>query len=113
MLNIFIAGGFPMVFIFVFGAAAIALASSYALTLRQGRKSGARWTMLATLLATLAGVALDMAATCSHLTSAESVNVQALLTGIGESLSPAILGCTLLALGALITAVGSNRVKAA
>jgi hypothetical protein len=113
MQNIFLAGGFPMVFILVFGAAAIALASSYAFTLRQGRKSGALWTMLATLLATLAGVALDMAATCNHITSAASVNVQALLTGLGESLSPAILGCTLLAVAALITAIGVQRVKLA
>jgi hypothetical protein len=115
MLTLFREGGFPMWFILAFGLVTLGAAARYAAR-PDGRRLGfIRAMALATLFSTLNGVAADLAAV-GHNVSARynggygDLPVPAiLLQGFAESMSPAIVGLTMLSLVALIVAVGATR----
>lgn len=114
-------GGFPMVFILLFGLAGLGAAIRYAMVSRSG--SGDRWQALskslgrATLFSTLATLGADLGATFHALTGMRDPNLnirsadgpQMLLQGMSESMSPIIMGFALLALLHLFHAIGSFR----
>ena len=110
-------GGFPMVFILLFGLAGLGAAIRYA-TLPSDR-----WQVLctslgrATLFSTLATLGADLGATFHAMSGQRfpDINIkvpegpQMLLQGLGESMSPIIMGFALLALLHLFHAIGSFR----
>ncbi len=107
-------GGVPMWFILLFGMAA--LGSSFHFALRADKKTLGfiRGMSHATLWATLAATAADLGAVCTYLTRhyGEPSWTQALVEGLGESTSPAIMGFSLLALVSMLRAVGQRRLDA-
>lgn len=108
----FVGGGFPMVFITVFGAVALLGAVQFALQPRPGRIGPVIAYGAAVALAALAGVAVDLSMV-GRVASSEEVasdlRQRIVLAGISESLAPAILGFAILSVVALITAVGLRR----
>jgi len=114
MLTLFREGGFPMWFLLVFGALLLTSGARFALRpdaarLRLALALGAAtwFTMLTAIGAALATVghqAPDYLARHPQMTLAS-----VLLQGMAESLSPAILGCTVLTLAALFIALGCYR----
>jgi Na+/proline symporter len=72
------------------------------------------WMSAATLWATLAGVTSDVAATLYHTASVADADERGrlVLEGLAESMSPAIVGFALLALVAMLVAVGRRRFEA-
>src|SRR5688572_6809409 len=108
----FVGGGFPMVFIAVFGAVALAGAVRFALHPIPGRVAPVVAYGLAVAFAAVAGVAVDLSTVTRVVSSPdiapEMVSV-ILLVGISESMAPAILGFAILSVTALVTAVGLRR----
>ena len=108
----FVGGGFPMVFITVFGAVALLGAVRFALQPRSGRVAPVVAYGAAVALAALAGVAVDLSVVARVASSEEiasDLRARIVLAGVGESLAPAILGFSILAVVALVTAVGLRR----
>jgi hypothetical protein len=106
----FVAGGFPMVFIAVFGLLALAGAGRYAAV--GGPVAPVLAYAAAVGFASLAGVAVDVASTLRNVVPLEVEPEQMarmLLMGVGESLSPAIVGFAVLAVVSLLTAIGLRR----
>jgi hypothetical protein len=111
MITLVQAGGPSMAAILLFGLVTL-LASAHFAARPDGRREGfLAWMSAATLWATLAGVASDVAATLYHTTEVEDANrrAQLVLEGVAESMSPAIVGFAILALVAMLTAVGRRR----
>jgi hypothetical protein len=117
MIEMFQAGGFPMLFVLATGLAALVGA---ALHLRDGdprRLEGLRAWTRACLASVLAGTAADLAAVARNVPAhpewtAGGQFAEVVLTGIGESMSPAILGGALLSLAWMLAAVGVRRARA-
>lgn len=114
MVEFFQAGGFVMFFVLGFGALAIAAAVYFARSPDDRRLGLIRALSSATLFSLLAGVATDLATVFhnvpSHPEWLEGTSVEmVVMTGLAESLTPAILGFTLLSLASLVTAVGMRR----
>ncbi len=111
-MTLFLAGGFPMVFVLVFGAVAIASAVRFALAPAGGGAGAVAAYAAAVLCVSVAGAAYDLARVCRYV-QAQAPTGDELLTvlviGAGESLSPLILGASLVAVAALATAVGLRR----
>jgi uncharacterized membrane protein len=114
MLTLFQEGGFPMFFLLAFGLAALVLAARYALVPGRGRLRLTLGLSLATAFTTLTGAATAVSAV-GHQAPAyvarhpESSLAEVVLLGLGESMAPLILGCTVLSLVALIVSVGFYR----
>jgi hypothetical protein len=110
MMMLFRAGGFPMFFLVAFGLLALVAAAQFAARPAPGKDAVVAWLARATLWATLVGVVSDIAATCYHTSEIADANERARETtqGLAESMSPAILGFTMLALVALLAAVGQR-----
>ncbi|MBX3188427.1 MAG: hypothetical protein KF819_15525 [Labilithrix sp.] len=110
-------GVIPMMFILVFGA--VSLVSAFYFAVRAQRRSlGFLKSMSqATLYATLAATAADVGATLYTVQKVydepakfdNAPPVRILIEGLAESTSPAILGFPVLALTAMLTAVGRRR----
>jgi hypothetical protein len=118
-VSFFLAGGFPMVFVLVFGGVALASAGRFAM---QPVAGGARSIVAygaAVAFVSLAGLAVDLVAVAHHAVGdpelvAEAGGIGALaLLGLGEALSPVVLGFALLAVTSLLTAVGLRRLPEA
>jgi hypothetical protein len=118
-VSFFLAGGFPMVFVLVFGGVAIASAGRFAM---QPVAGGARSIVAygaAVAFTSIAGLAVDLAAVGYNVVehpewAAEAGGIGAVaLMGLGEALSPVILGFALLAVTSLLTAVGLRRLPEA
>ena len=111
-MTLFLAGGFPMVFVLVFGAVAIGSAARFALAPAGGGARAVAAYCVAVLCVAVAGAAFDLV-TVSRYVQANQPTGDELLTvlviGAGESLSPLILGCSMVAVAALATAVGVRR----
>jgi hypothetical protein len=106
----FVAGGFPMVFIAVFGLLALAGAGRFAAV--GGPVAPVLAYAAAVGFAALAGVAVDLAFTVRNVVALEVETEQMarmLLMGASESLAPAIMGFAVLAVVFLLTAVGLRR----
>ena len=108
------AGGFPMWFILLFGLIALGTSALFWLRPDQRRLEFIRFMSRATLYSVGAGVAADLAAVFIRVPSkpewAHSPNLHLIvMEGLGESMTPCILGFTLLSLAAFLTALGVRR----
>lgn len=109
-----IAGGFPMLFVLVFGAVGLVSALRYAWSPAPGRLGHIAATGMAVLFSALAGVAADLMMVTIRVNEtpewANSPDLHLiLLAGLGESLAPAVLGFSILAVTALFVALGLRR----
>ena len=114
MLTLFRDGGPPMFFLLAFGLFTLVFAARYAFA---PTKRGLRTTLalgVATAFTTLTGVCADLAkvghyAAIYQQAHPDQTFAALLAQGGAESLSPAILGFTLLSLAALLVAMGLHR----
>jgi len=114
----FVAGGFPMVFVTLFGCVAVADAARFAAQPAPGRLDPIKAYGVAVALAALAGVAVDLSVVARFVANDPELSVPgtfgpAVLAGIGEALAPAILGGAVLSVVALLSAVGLRRMPPA
>jgi hypothetical protein len=114
MIDLFREGGFPMGWLLAFGLTTLAFAARFAwIPVRRML----RMTFVlagATACATLTAVCADLAAVGHHAPAywaehSDMTFAQVLLQGAAESLSPAILGFTMLSLSGVILALGFQR----
>jgi hypothetical protein len=114
MMMLLRAGGTPMFFLLVFGLLALAAGVQFAWRPVPGGERVVAWLSRATLWATLVVIAADVAATLYHTGDIADPNERAQLTtqGLAESMSPAIIGFTVLALVSLLAAVGQRGCRA-
>lgn len=113
MWNLFRNGGFPMYFVVGFGLVTMLTAFSYAMRPAAERERFVRWMGLATIASVLCGTAADLAAVARYVatTPMETGKMLAIVVeGVGESMSPAIFGFSMLSLAAAMIAVGKRRV---
>jgi hypothetical protein len=111
-------GGFPMFLVLAFGLATLSLAARFAYQ-PDGRSPAPVWSFaIATVATTATGVASDLAAVGHHAPrflrehagdGAGNDLPLILIQGFAESMAPAILGSTFVALAALLLAVGLLR----
>lgn len=114
MLNLFRAGGAPMVFVVIFGLLALVSASLFVWRPTEARLRPLQALDRATLYSALAGVVAAIAAVGYHVPQdpawANSPQLPLIvMTGIAESMSAPIFGFTFLALSAMLQAVGLRR----
>lgn len=110
-------GVIPMMFILVFGLLGLAAAFYFAVRAERRALGFIKSIMQAVLFATLAATAADLGATLNAANQAweqpgDGQPLHAahiMVEGFAESTSPGILGFSLLALTAMLTAVGRRR----
>lgn len=118
MLTLIRWGGVPMWFILLFGLLCLGGAAMYALRPTQRRQDFVRGMALATLFSTLTGTCADLASVFVHMPEMpemigeKPLVWQILFQGLAESMSPGIMGFTILSLSALLYAVGAARPRA-
>jgi hypothetical protein len=111
-VSYWVAGGFPMVFVAVFGLVAIASSVRFALAPAPGGARAIVAYAAAVVFVSLAGTAFDLVAVARYVAREEPVGDQLttiLVVGGSEALSPVILGFSLVAVAMLATAVGLRR----
>ncbi|HEX3775023.1 MAG TPA: hypothetical protein VHV51_11200 [Polyangiaceae bacterium] len=114
MLTLIQEGGFPMWFLLAFSLLTLISGARFASAPNSTRLQAALALGVATLFTTLTAICADLAEVGHNATSylarhpEESLS-SVILQGIAEALSPAILGFTVLALSALIIALGCYR----
>ena len=114
MLTLFREGGFPMWFLLAFGALLLISGARFALRPDSARLRPVLALGAATLFTTATAICADLA-TVGHQAPdylarhPEVTLAGVLLQGLAESLSPAILGCTVLTLATLFIALGCYR----
>ena len=114
MMTLFREGGFPMWFLLTFGALLLIAGARFALRPDPSRLRLALALGAATLFTMVTAVSAALA-TVGHQAPAylarhpELTLAGVLPQGVAESLSPAILGATVLALAALFIALGCYR----
>ena len=109
-----LAGGLPALVIVVFGAIALAAAGRFVLAPDLVRLGHVAALCVGLFFASLAGVAACFAHVASTLPEhpewyEDSGLAVAVLGGIGESMSPAILGFSTIAAVALVSALGVRK----
>jgi hypothetical protein len=112
-----LAGGFPMIVILVVGAIALVGATRFAMTPIAGRLPFLGALAMAVAATSFAGMCADLLTVSVKVPSdpemASSPDLPIiLLVGLGESLTPAILGASIVAVVALLVAVGLRRLPA-
>jgi hypothetical protein len=117
MIEFFKAGGFPMFVVLFLGLAALIAAGLFAFRPDEGRVGTIRALSTSTGFSVLAAVAADLATVCYTVASNPEFSKSdelhlIVLMGIAESLTPAIMGCTMLALVWMMVAVGHRRLAA-
>jgi len=116
MLTLIQEAGFPIWFVLAFGALTLLTCARYAANPRLERLPLAGALGLATLFSTFTAICADLA-TVGHqgpafLAKHPGTPLYALLLqGGAESLSPAIIGCSVLTLAALLVALGCHRAQ--
>ena len=115
MLTLIRNGGVPVLFVVAFGLAGVLTALAQARHPRPEREGFIRGMMRATLFSTLCALAADLAAVMMYLKSLPPAQdaSRLLFEGIGESMSPPILGFALLSVTAFLQAVAARRAAAA
>lgn len=112
MLTFFQAGGFPMFFVLGLGLAALIAAARF-MRAPDPRKSGTVVALtVAAAFATLCALASDIAAVGKNVAQKDDWGAdlpRVVLMGLSESMSPVILGGTLLCVTWLVMAVGYRR----
>lgn len=112
--HFFAEGGFAMFFLLAFGLATLVAASAYAFRVTRVARRLCLGLGSATVFATLAAVCVDLS-TVGHFAPdyvrrhPDVTLARAVLQGIAESLAPAVLGFTLLAVSALLVTLGAYR----
>jgi hypothetical protein len=113
MLDLIRQGGGPMLFVLIFGLLTFVAAGLFAARGDRRRLGFIVAMGVATLLSVGGGVAADLAAVGHHgLERCAEMHIETqacLLAGFAESMSPAIIGLTLLSLAAMLVAVGMSR----
>jgi hypothetical protein len=104
-------GGWSMFVILLFGFVALASAAFYAARPDARHEGFVTWMSRATFWSILVGVCSDFAATFHAACHIEDANERSrvVIEGAAESLSPGIVGFALMALVALLVAVGRRR----
>lgn len=108
----FLAGGVPMIFVLTFGAIALVAAVAFAVRPDPERFGHLVALGVSVLCVSIAGVAADLLTVSVHVPGfvAEGGDAAMLvLAGIGESLTPLIVGFTVVGIEAAIVAVGLRR----
>lgn len=118
MIEFFQAGGYHMFVVLLFGALTIAAAVALMARGRAETVGVVRALSTATVFSALTGVGSDLAMVCKRVPEtpewAHSPDLPLIvMTGIGESLAPAVLGFGLLSIAWLITAAGVRRLATA
>jgi hypothetical protein len=114
MLQLFLDGGVPMLFVLVLGLAALIAAARF-MRAPDARRSGTVSALtLAAAAAAVTGLATDLAVVGHHVAQSDQFTeplmlARVCLQGLSESLSPIILGATLLCVTWLVMAVGYRR----
>ncbi len=113
-MEFFKSGGWSMIFVLGFSAATLGLAIASAIKPRTSREPVLRSLTTGTVFAVLCGVAMNLAAVGSKVPQnpewAHSPDLALIvMTGISESLAPAVLGFSLLAIAWMIASVGARR----
>ena len=116
MMYLMRAGGQPMWFVLLFGIITMVAATIFAFRPDEGRLGFVRGMTWATVFVVLSGVAAALAATFHKVASTpewqEGMNIVLYpMAGFSESLSPMILGFSMLAIAWLITAIGIRRLS--
>ncbi len=118
MIEFFQAGGWPMFLILILGLTTLVAAAAF-MRKPEARDVGMiRGFSVATVFAVLSGIAADLAAVFTKIPSnpewANSPDMPLIvMTSLDESLTPAVLGFSMLTLAWLVTAVGVRRLGAA
>ena len=116
MWTLIIEGGYPMWFLLLFGLAGLAAAIRYA---QRPTRSGLHFVAglaATTLMSICTGTAADLAAVGhkapDYLRAHPNMSLaEVTLVGFGESLSPAVLGFSLLTMIALVVSFGLLRAR--
>jgi hypothetical protein len=110
MLQMFTEGGYPMWFLLAAALALLAAAGDFAARPTRARLGLTKALGLTTFLSIAMGTAADFSAVGHHASEfpAESL-ATIVLQGVGESMSPAILGFSCLTLAAALVSVGLFR----
>ncbi|HTA88382.1 MAG TPA: hypothetical protein VK745_02360 [Polyangiaceae bacterium] len=114
MLTLFEEGGFPMWFLLAFSVLTLLSAARFATRPHASRLRLATALGVATLFTTLTAICADLAQVGHELPGylerhRELPLSSAILQGVAESMSPAIVGFTVLSLSALVLALGFYR----
>lgn len=107
----FVAGGFPMVFIAIFGAIALIGAARFAIS---GGPAGPVLAYAASVgFVSIAGVAVDLSAVAYGVGGVEDAQPLQLFriaaVGLGEALAPLTFGFAVLGVVSLLLAIGLRR----
>lgn len=110
-MGFFVAGGFPMVFVVVFGAVGLGSAIRFAVRPMRGHLAPIVAYSVAVALVSVAGQMVDLmfALHAAALLEDPDERLAVALQGASESLSPPILGFAILAVVALVCALGLRR----
>lgn len=109
MLTLLRNGGVPMVFVLLFGVLALT-GAAYAAAKPDVRTVRYVLAMCAaTVASTLSGTCADLGATFQHVGNTPGASARMLYVGISESMSPGILGFSLVSLSFLFVAVAVRR----
>jgi hypothetical protein len=114
MATLVLEGGFPVIFLLAFGLLAMAFAVRFATAPTQRVFRTTLALSAATLLTAINGIFAAFSEVAHHAPEyvknhPHSSLAEVVLLGFGESMSPGILGFTLLSLIALILALGIYR----
>lgn len=117
MVAFFLGGGFSMFIVALLGLAALGAAFRFVRAPAAETVGALRALSAATGFGSLAGMAANLATVCQHVPSnptfAHDPHVGLIvLTGIGESLAPVILGFGLLTAAWLVAALGGRSPEA-
>jgi hypothetical protein len=117
MIELFRQGGFPMWFLLAFGSAALVAGARFAWSPSSRSPKPVLALGGATGFATLTGICAALSQVGHHAPAylrkhPELTLPEVLLQGFAESMSPGILGFTLLSATALLLALGWQRVGA-
>jgi hypothetical protein len=115
MLTLIKEGGVANVFVLLFGFVTLGYAVALAIRPHRRKVGFVKWMCKATVYAVASGIAAAFGATLHYVAPApiprEEV-VATLFMGLGESMSPGILGFSLVALASMLTAIGVRRLDA-
>lgn len=114
MIEFFQAGGVAMWFVLLFGALSLVAAAAFAARPDPRRIDAVRSLSVATVFSIAAGIVADLAAVGSKVPAHPEWSVSPkihliVMQGIAESMTPGVLGFSLLALTWMVMAVGHRR----
>ena len=106
-------GGVPVIFVLLFGVLALTGAAYAAARPDERTLRYVKGMCAATLASTLSATCADLGATFLAVSGKPGTPTAMLLEGLSESMSPGILGFSLVSLAALFAAIAARRLPAA